>query len=149
MDATKAINYATGLRLLASLIEEHPEAIPNSLWIDCLSYYHTGIGEDAEEGTIPEALATLMRAGLRAGATVEKEYIDDRFRLNIKLNGDEIVYKVSAPRNEVCTMKVVGTEIVEKKMPPKGEWTTEMVEQDKVEWECHPLLNTGPIREVK
>jgi hypothetical protein len=30
--------------------------------------------------------------------------------------------------------------MIERDVPPEGEWTKKMVEQDVVEWDCHPLL---------
>lgn len=135
MDRNHAMSIVQDLRHLANMLEVHHEEFPNNIYCDFSSFVGT-----YNEDQIGERLASVMRSGLRSGAKVTKEYEDSRFRLNLSFDGGVLNYTISAPREEVCTMKVVGKEMVEKRVPPAGEWTTEMVEQDKVEWECHPLL---------
>ena len=136
MKNIKAVPLAEDLRTLADMIETHSDTLPDNINFNIYSYLWKW---SSEEG-IPEVLATTMRSGLKTGAVVTKTYDDDRFRLKITMPNQKISYEISAEREEVCTKRVTGTEMVEKSIPPEGEWVTKMVEQEVVEWDCHPLL---------
>ena len=136
MDPVKSSELADDLHSLADLFDLHGDDLPDGINISILSYLWSW----CIDGPVPEILATTMRAGLKVGAEVSKVYDDDRFRLNIKMPNGRIIYQVSAERDKVCTKRVTGTEIVEKDVPPEGEWTKKLVEQEVVEWDCHPLL---------
>ncbi len=136
MDTIKAEELADDLHKLANLFAIYSEDLPDSVSVTINSYLWSW----RSDLPVPEILASTMRAGLKVGAEVTKIYDDDRFRLNIKMPNDQITYQVSAERDKVCTRRVTGTEMVEKDVPPEGDWTKKMVERDVVEWDCHPLL---------
>jgi hypothetical protein len=136
MDNVTASELAEDLHSLAYLIYLHGDDLPDRINFSIQSLLWDWSGN----GTVPEVLATSMRAGLRVGAEVSKVYDDERFRLNIVMPNGTITYQVSAERDKVCTKRVTGTEMVEKEVPPEGEWVKKMVEQEIVEWDCHPLL---------
>jgi hypothetical protein len=142
MNKEDACELADDLHSLANLIELGGTDLPQHIGFSVYSHIW---GWDANvqnaEGGIPELLATSMRAGLKHGACkITKKYDDNRFRLNLQMPNERITYQISAERDEVCTKRVTGTEMVEKDVPPEGDWTKKMVEQDVVEWDCHPLL---------
>lgn len=69
---------------------------------------------------------------------VKKDYSGNFFSLFLDFHG----FKLEAwtARETVCERKVVGTEKVIKKVPIAFE--EEEVEQEIVEWDCHPLLKS-------
>jgi hypothetical protein len=136
MDTLKAEELADDLHKLANLFAIHGADLPSDVNISIYSYLWSWRATEP----IPETLATTMRAALKVGAEVNKVYDDDRFRLNIKMPNGQVTYQVSAERDKVCTKRITGTEMIEKDVPPEGEWTKKMVERDVVEWDCHPLL---------
>lgn len=136
MDPLRASELAGDLHSLADLIYLHGDDLPDRMNFTIQSFLYSWRGKEQ----VPEVLASTMRAGLRVGAEVGKVYDDDRFRLNVKMPNGTITYQVSAERDQVCTKRVTGTEMVEKEVPPEGEWVKKMVEQEVVEWDCHPLL---------
>ena len=143
MEREIAYELADDLRSLASLIEINYEELPRELHCNPYSMIWSWSPETMEMGKngVPKQLAGIMRAGLKHdGCDIKKEYTGNRFKLQLQMPNERIVYEISAQRDEVCTKRVTGTHIVEKDVPPEGEWTTQMVEEDVVEWDCHPLL---------
>jgi len=136
MDNVTASELAEDLHSLADLIYLHGDDLPGGIHFTIQSFLYSW----SDTGAVPEILASTMRAGLRVGADISKVYEDERFRLNITMPKGKITYQVSAERDKVCTKRVMGTEMVEKEVPPEGEWVKKMVEQEIVEWDCHPLL---------
>ena len=105
--------------------------------VEITSYVGFGWNNSGDDD-IPATIADAVLAGLAEGATVRKDYGSSYFRAYLGFG--DVEYKVVCQRDEVCTRRVVGTEMVTKQVPPEGEWTEEEVEQDIVEWDCHPLL---------
>ena len=132
MDSTKSAILVDDLRKFADFVEEYWADLPD-VEVEAASHVWGFNNED-----VPEVIVDAVRSGLHAGATISKQYSDTYFRAYFKFGALE--YKVVCDRDEVCTAKVVGTETVTKRVPPEGEWTEEEVEQDVVEWDCHPLL---------
>lgn len=118
------IEYARSLRLIADFYEKHPEVPLPDLEIKC----HSITGR-AEVIKTAHALKTF-----------DKLYCENFFTLSktfgmLKLQFVEY-------RANVCKKKVVGTQVVKKKVPQTYVEVEEVVE--KVEWECasSPLLST-------
>jgi hypothetical protein len=142
MKEQEAYELAEDLRDLANLIQFNAIDLPENINFSIYSFIWgwTPAVRDTEGG-VPALLASAMRAGLKHGACkITKRYDDSRFRLKLQMPNEHITYEISAERHEVCTKRITGTEMVEKDVPPEGDWTTKMVEQDVVEWDCHPLL---------
>ena len=139
MKADRADQLVGDLRKFATFLEEWWSYLPDDLDVGITSHLW---GWDVED--VPDAMIEAVRAGLKGGAEIRKDYQHSYFR--VYLTFGELEYKIVCDRDQVCTKKVVGTETVTKKVPPDGEWTEEEVEQDVVEWECHPLL--APAKEV-
>jgi len=142
MQEQEAMELADDLRSLAGLIQLNHEDIPDSINLSIYSFiwgWTPAVRES--DGGVPEVLANAMRAGLRSdGCDITKKYDDNRFRLKLGMPNGRITYEISAERHEVCTKRVTGSRMVEKDVPPEGDWTKKMVEEDIVEWDCHPLL---------
>ena len=139
MKADRADQLVCDLRKFATFIEEWWHDLPNDLEISPKSWLWTWQVDD-----VPEVLRLAVRAALKSGAVIEKDPSDNYFTAALKFG--ELEYEIICKRDEVCTAKVVGTETVTRRVPPDGEWTEQEVEQDVVEWECHPLL--APAKEV-
>ena len=139
MKADRADQLVGDLRKFATFLEEWWSYLPDDLDVGIASHLW---GWDVED--VPDAMIEAVRAGLKGGAEIRKDYSNLYFRVYMTFG--ELEYKIVCDRDQVCTKKVVGTETVTKKVPPEGEWTEEEVEQDVVEWECHPLL--APAKEV-
>ena len=139
MKADRADQLVGDLRKFATFLEEWWSYLPDDLDVGITSHLW---GWDVED--VPDAMIEAVRAGLKGGAEIRKDYSNLYFRVYMTFG--ELEYKIVCDRDQVCTKKVVGTERVTKKVPPEGEWTEEEVEQDVVEWECHPLL--APAKEV-
>jgi len=142
MERDTAYELADDLRSLASLIQLNYEDLPESFYCSPHSMIWKWTPDVREAGGVPTVLAGAMRAGLKFdGCDIKKEYTDSRFRLQLTMPNEHITYEITAQRDEVCTKRVTGTQMVEKDVPPDGEWTKKMVEEDVVEWDCHPLLS--------
>ena len=135
MEYEKAKQMAADLRKVAGFVEERFTMLPD-MDVEITSYVGFGWDESAEN--IPAIIAETVLAGLAEGATVRKDYGSSYFR--VYLGFGDVEYKVVCERDQVCTRRVVGTETVTKSVPPEGDWTEQEVEQDIVEWDCHPLL---------
>ena len=138
----KAWQLADDLRKFADFIEVHSHELPD-VSIDLRSYVWDWAL--AEDGDVPKTIALAMRAGMKRADKVTKEYTDGYFRLFLHFGSLE--YKVICNREDVCTRRVTGTEMVTQKIAPEGKWTEETVEQDIVEWDCNPLLEIANDRD--
>ena len=136
MEYEKAKQMAADLRRVAGFVEERFTMLPD-MDVEITSYVGFGWNNSGDDD-IPATIADAVLAGLAEGATVRKDYGSSYFRAYLGFG--DIEYKVVCQRDEVCTRRVVGTEMVTKQVPPEGEWTEQEVEQDIVEWDCHPLL---------
>lgn len=142
MNATEKpmhIQQAEGLRAVADMIEQNPEL--SGLLRQSLDYMCT------YASTVDE-IAAFIRAALRHGAEIVKEYPDaenpDRaFRAYANFGPVSVV--AITEREKVCERVVTGTEVVTTIVPdptllaevPQIE-VTETVEIS--EWKCKPLL---------
>ena len=135
MKYEKAIEMVEDLRKVADFIEKQYSQVPD-IDVEITSYVGFGWDESAED--IPAIIADTVLAGLAEGASVRKDYGSSYFRAYLGFG--ELEYRVTCERDAVCTRRVIGTQMVTKSMPPEGEWTEKEVEEDVVEWDCHPLL---------
>jgi hypothetical protein len=135
MKYEKAIGMAEDLRKVAGFIEEQYSRVPD---IDVEITSYVGFGWDKSAEDIPAIIADTVLAGLAEGASVRKDYGSSYFRAYLGFGGLE--YRVTCERDAVCTRRVIGTQMVTKSVPPEGVWTEKEVEEDVVEWDCHPLL---------
>ena len=135
MKYEKAIGMAEDLRKVAGFIEEQFSQIPD---MDVAITSYVGFGWDESAENIPAIIADTVLAGLAEGASVRKDYGSSYFRAYLGFG--ELEYRVICERDAVCTRRVIGTQMVTKSMPPEGEWTEKEVQEDVVEWDCHPLL---------
>tara|TARA_Y100001951_G_scaffold93860_1_gene89852 strand:+ start:184 stop:609 length:426 start_codon:yes stop_codon:yes gene_type:complete len=133
MDDRTAFQMVDDLRDFANFVEEHGPDLPD-VTVELRSWVW---GYDADD-SVPLSVALAMRAGVKTADKVTKEYTDDYFRMFLKFG--KLEYRVICNRDEVCEKNVIGTKTVTKKIPPKGNWTEEEVEEDIVEWVCNPLL---------
>jgi len=135
MKYEKAIEMVEDLRKVADFIEKQFSQVPD-IDVEITSYVGFGWDESAED--IPAIIADTVLAGLAEGASVRKDYGSSYFRAYLGFG--ELEYRVTCERDAVCTRRVIGTQMVTKSVPPEGEWTEKEVEEDVVEWDCHPLL---------
>ena len=136
MEYEKAKQMAADLRKVAGFVEERFTMLPD-MDVEITAYVGFGWNNSGDDD-IPATIADAVLAGLAEGATVRKDYGSSYFRA-YRGFGD-VEYKVVCERDAVCTRRVVVTETVTKQVPPAGDWTEQEVEQDIVEWDCHPLL---------
>ena len=134
MDETRALGLAADLHSLANFVEIHYEALPEDMNINGISYLYS-FGDE----NVPQVCADTMKAALKHGAAIQKEYETSSFYLKMQFGA--IQYKIMTLRNNVCDRKVIGTEEVEIKTPIDWEVTT--TTKDVVEWDCHPLLGAS------
>ena len=114
---SKVFQLAEDLRKFADFVEIHGDELPD-VNIDLRSYvWEWSIPEDDD---VPKTIALAMRAGLKQADKVTKEYTDNYFRLFLHFGSLE--YKVICNREDVCTRRVTGTEMVTQKIAPEGMW---------------------------
>lgn len=119
--------FIQGLRDLADWLEATPEA-KLSEWSTCRVDHWSDNKDDVVE------LA-------KVGGHMKKHYYGESF--DLRKSFGPVSYEMTIPRDQVCTKVVVGTKKVVKVDPeaykalPKIE-----VDEDEVEWKCHPLLET-------
>jgi hypothetical protein len=128
-DADERFATAHGLRQLADLLEDHPEAkLPFSVTV-----YDTSYDPDHDA-----AVAHLRGKAKLFGGRWDKEPSGETFALVRKLGG-LVTYRLSAPREAICEKRVVGTRMVTRPItaPPVP---TETVREDIVEWDCPEVI---------
>ena len=136
MKYEKAMQMAADLHRVAEFIGMHFTQLPD---IDVEVTSYVGFGWAASKvDDVPATVADAVLAGLSEGAAVRKEYGGSYFRAYVEFG--DLEYKVVCERDAVCTRRVIGTQMVTKQVPPEGQWTEREVEEDIVEWDCHPLL---------
>lgn len=119
----QAKEAADALRAVADFVETHPHfalAVRNTSFV---------LIADAEE------LPTLVR--WLGGHRSKTESSDAWYRV-IRDFGCHVRIQICAPREEVCTTRVVGREKVEIPDPDAPKIT---VERDVIEWVCDPVLS--------
>lgn len=134
MEETRALGLAADLHNLADFVEIHHEVLPEDLTVSAISYLYS-----FGDASVPQVCADTMKAALKHGAEIKKEYETSTFYLKMKFG--HIQYKIMTMRNNVCDRKVIGTEEVEIKTAIDWEVTT--TTKDVVEWDCHPLLGAS------
>lgn len=145
MNASLHIQQAEGLRALAAFIEANPQLANYFQY----SLQTAGINAHLDDEDKLRQQATIARAALRTGATVDKD-INERWH-NVILHFGTVRVEVLAYREEVCERVQVGTETVTTlaKDPaalaaiPEVEVTEEV---PVYEWKCKPLLDAGGSR---
>lgn len=114
------VSYVTDTEMcLMTPTQEHGSAVDPEALAELLRRVRSITGQPVAK----EPTASLMEYR----STMHPEEHDRRWRINV------LVW-----RNEVCTPRVVGTRTVEKVDP---EAPTITIEEDIVEWDCHPLLD--------
>lgn len=122
--------YTAGLRLLADLLDRHPE-VP-------LPY------DGSAAPLVISFLSDNPKAKLAAAARafpgpLSKDADGTYFDLNGHLRG--LLVQFTALRNAVCERVVVGTDTVVKQVPdPAAPMVAVVEEVDRVEWVCSPVL---------
>jgi hypothetical protein len=130
--------YTDGLRAVADWLDQHPE-VP-------LPYLGAAIDGDirsvlpiflVDDATARDDLAAITRAMGTASKAVNRD--GDRFQVYRRFEG--LIVMAQAPREQVCTRVVTGTEdqVVEEVVTPAV--IRKIVKTvDVVEWQCEPLL---------
>lgn len=124
--------YIAGLRLMADVLEAHPEIIlpwPGQSPYMNFEFYVTG--ERDEKATT----AAIIRA---LGGHWSKDASDAFFTTQTQVRGLHV--RVVATRDQVCVRRVVGQKTVTKKIATVYE--EKNVVEDIVEWDCAPILRT-------
>ena len=121
------ISFVFGLRQLADLLEDEPEAaLPFTV-----SVYHA-VGAAG-------APAEMRRLSRLFGGRWDKKPEGDSFYLIRDLGGG-IQYRIRAPREAVCEKIVTGRELVRRPRQPTYDYGMEEVMEDVVEWICPEVL---------
>jgi hypothetical protein len=128
--------FIQGMRDLASWFEDNPE-IPIPSYRQVVIENWVWGGENDEDGeSAKQELLRLMGAG--EGPWV-KDYTGSY--LEVRREFGPCRYVLTVNREEVCTKRVVGTKTVKRRDPALVEQVPIIdVEEDVVEWDCHPLL---------
>lgn len=146
MSAEQRAAFTAGLRAIAAFLDEHPE-VP-------LPY----LGGGAEGSTLPamsiyltdydiarEQMAAIARA-MGNAVKAPKTYHDGTEAFQVWRAFEGIAQFAQAPRDQVCTRVVTGTEdreVEEVVTPAVKRKVTKPVEI--VEWRCEPLLATPAV----
>lgn len=88
----------------------------------------------------PKAVLIELAKAAASGRSIEvrKVYDDNYFSLYLDFGGVKV--EAWTARETVCERRVVGTETVIKQVPV--EFEDQEVEEEIVEWDCHPLLKS-------
>ena len=125
-------NLVAGFREAADFIEARGLELP----IEMYSPFTFGNFFYGEEDKVK---AQLRRAA-RGMGSAEKSYVSTMFKLVKTFGNGTVQLKFEAPREKVCTKKVVSTRTIPKRVFVEIPNETEEVE-DVVEWDCNdPLL---------
>jgi hypothetical protein len=131
-DADVRFATAHGLRQLADLLEDHPEArLPST--------YATTVWDSTYAQDHDEAMEHLRGKARLFGGRWEKKPEGETFTLVRKLGG-LIEYHLRAPREAVCEKRVVGTRQVQRPVQSFEVPEMETVYEDEVEWDCPTVL---------
>jgi hypothetical protein len=122
----RRLKLAADLRKFADWLDETPEVLLDS--------WSTGVWVNFYGATRQDVLALARTSG-----KFRKDYSGNHMQL-IKEIG-YVTYTMSLPRDEICTSRVIGTR-TRTVRDPEGYKNIPMVEveEDIVEWDCHPLL---------
>lgn len=128
-DATK---MAKDLRAFATFLEERGEDLPDNVKVAPYSWVWGWSDVD-----VPKTMASAARAGLGRADEVKKDYGSST--MNLDLVFGDLVFTIHCERDKVCVKRVVGTKTVKKQVAVGG-YEDKDVEEDIIEWDCHPLL---------
>ena len=122
----RRLKLAADLRAFADWLDQTPEVIIDS--------WGTGVYVSFYGATKQDVLALARTPG-----HFKKDYTGNSFQLIKEIGG--CTYTMSTPRDQVCTSRVVGKK-TRTIRDPEGYKSIPMieVEEDEVEWDCHPLL---------
>ena len=132
MKYSEAKVLADDLHRFANFVELRYHMLPDGLKAQPYTWVWGWDGED-----VPEVMASAARAGLGQADEVKKDYRGTT--MNLTLHFGKLVYTIHCERDKVCVKRVVGTKMVKKQVPVGG-YEEQEVEEDVVEWDCHPLL---------
>lgn len=129
-----AAAIAAGLRATADLVATNPHLADD---------YRYAVRRVTVFLLDPERIGAHIRAGLAAGATVDKDHDDDYARVNLRFG--PVALCLLASREAVCERVVVGTREVTEQVPDPDalaavRTVTVTRTEDIVEWHCGPLL---------
>ena len=139
-DQQRAEQYAAGLERLAAFMRANPQWAAELNDKRFLAYLMPG-------DTVRTKMAEFVRAGLRAGATIDKEVTDDYAKALLRFG--PITIQVYTEREEVCERVVTAThEVVEEVPDPEAlaaatasvPLVKKITTVEDVEWVCTPLL---------
>lgn len=127
-------NKGDALRRLADFVDDNDELFEK---IDFDQQVHLGAWTHSNP---KRTLVEMARAAAndRFCVEVKKDYNGDFFSLFLDFDGAKI--ELWTNRKEVCERRVVGTQTVTKKVAI--EFEEQDVEEEIVEWDCHPLLKS-------
>lgn len=130
-DADEWFATAHGLRQLADLLEDEPDSTLPSITIWDTTY-------DKDHA---KAVEHLRGKAARFGGKWEKSPSGGTFYLIRRLGG-KVEYRLGAPREAICTKRVVGSHMVQRPKAPPSYLTieTETVREDVVEWDCPEVI---------
>ena len=118
--------FAGSLRMVADFYDKHPSMPMPSMTNDALIIYSVHSREELHD------VAEMF-------GTCEKDSSDGFYSLNKRFGS--ISLRATWTHEEVCTRRVVGTEIKTVELPT-GFKTVER-EVEIVEWECPPIFKNG------
>jgi hypothetical protein len=144
-DAQLATEFASGLRLLATLIEENPELADNFR----NGLRDSGINVHLRSSDPAAEMANIARIARRYGATTNKSITEKMH--NVMCDFGTVRFDILAWREEVCERVVVDTrEVVEEVPDPEllaaVPTVTVTRTEDVVEWQCRPLLAAEAVQ---
>lgn len=135
-EALRRATYTDGLRVLANLLENHPE-LPLPYEGDGTAMTMMFWGPDAREELAAAARALPIR--LTKNDPARSGYDETYFNLDGNLNGLRI--QLTAHRTQVCERVVTGTRTVTEEVPdPDAPKVTRIRVEEIAEWRCRPLL---------
>ena len=122
--------WLSGLEELVKLLRDKPELpLPETLYLYSYQCEHNNSDVKAKMATIAKAFVPC-----------EKEYSENDFLLVRSFGPHTLRYY--STRSVVCTAKVVGKKMVEAR-PSSYYPEVPAHEEDVIEWECSPLLETA------
>jgi hypothetical protein len=149
-EAARRARYAAGLRVLAVIVENHPEVpLPfHGAHSPLTFHFLAGNGDRERMAAAARALPCTWRKGTRDYGELGGAYFD--------LTGDLAGLKVqlTAAREDVCERIVTGTrEVTEMVKDPVLLAAIPLVpvtrEVEEVEWRCRPVTAPAKARAVK
>lgn len=116
---------ANELRAFANLVEAYPELKIDRVEVVANTFHSN------DENHVKANMRKAVRA-VKRRVKVEKKYYGEFFKIEFQF-GNNIYYRWTTKREEVCEAKVVGQEYVPQQTI--GGYT-----KDVIEWECDPIL---------